>query len=325
MRIVRKISTMLLAGALVSTLSGCYFFPEEEQILEPPTLDVADVVYSTYAATKRDIVSQTMISGYLVSKVEAECYFTRYTGPLKNIYVNPGDLVEEGDLIAEMNNGAIEHELEIQRLKVELAQLNYDNSGSAADRLTLEIEQNTLAQYQDEYDGGKIYAPISGQVSTVLQLDPGDMVDPYSVLVRIVDPEQLQVSCTTTSTLEYAVDQTVTIEIGDEVYDGIITRTPREEIEEGDEIVDQLYIDFVGDLPSFAYLGSIANVTRVNSAKTGVIVIPKHVVKTDEDRTFVQVLRGDEKVEVDIEIGISNATQVEVVSGLSEGDLVILK
>ena len=321
----KLLCTAILTGAVVITVSGCYFFPDEEPMLEPPTLDVSEVVYSTYTAVRKDIVSQTIQSGYIVSNVEEECFFTKYTGQLKNIYVNPGDFVQEGDLIAEMNNGAIEHQLEIQRLRVELARLNYNNSGSAADRLQLEIEQNTLAAYQDEYDGGHVYAPISGQVSYVKTLNPGDEVNPYDVIVRIVDPEQLCISATTTSITDYYVGDEVEVEINGDYYHGVVVRTPREEIEDGDEVVDKVFVEFTDDAPGFGYLGAIGNIIKTAAESPNAIVIPKHIVKTDGDRTYVQVLRDDVKVEVDIETGIETAVEIEVLSGLSEGDKVIVK
>ena len=324
-KLFKAISIMAVSGMLSVCCSGCYFFPDEEPVLEPPTLDVNEVVYSTYTVTVKDIVSQTIQSGYIVSGVESNCFFTKYTGQLKNIYVNPGDFVEEGQLIAEMNNGAIEHQLNIQRLKVELAQLNYNNSGSAADRLELEIEQSTLAQYQDEYDGGRVYATMTGQVSYVKTLDPGDYVDPYDVIVTIVDPERLCVRATVESTTAFAVDDAVSVEINGEYYDGVVVRTPREEIEEGDSEGDKVYVEFTGDAPGFGYLGSIGNIYKTIAKSENALVIPKHVIKTDGDRTYVQVLRGDEKVEVDIETGISNSVETEILSGLTEGEKVIVK
>lgn len=324
-KIIESAGTLAIIGAIALLSSGCYFFPDEEPLLEPPTLDVSEVVYYTYTAVKKDIVSQTIQSGYLISGVQSDCFFTKYTGQLKNIYVNPGDFVEEGQLIAEMNNGAIEHLLKIQQLKVDLAQLNYNNSGSAADRLQLEIEQSTLQQYQDEYDGGHVYATMTGQVSFVKTLNPGDSVDPYDVIVTIVDPERLCVRATVENSGDFSVDDEVSVEVNGDIYDGVVVRTPREEIEEGDSEGDKVYVEFTGDSPGFGYLGTIANITKIKAKSENTLVIPKHIIKTDGDRTYVQVLRGDEKVEIDVETGISNAVEIEILSGLSEGDEVIMK
>lgn len=323
-RIKRSLSLICAAAAALS-FSGCYFFPDEEPVLEAPTLDVSDVVYSTYTAVRKDIVNSTIKSGYVVSAAETECYFTKYTGQLKNIYVNPGDMVEEGQLIAEMNNGAIEYELKIQTLEVELAQLNYNNSGSAADKLQLEIEQNTLAKIQDEYDGGYVYAPVSGQVSYVKTLDPGESVDPYDVIVKIVDPDMLQVSATVDETVNFTLGEKVQVEIGGDYYDGEVIRTPKEAIAQGDSDNDTIKVAFTGEAPGFGYLGAIANITRINASAENAVVIPNYVIKYDGDRAYVQILKDGEKIEVDVEVGITNATEAEIISGLSEGDEVIIK
>ena len=51
--------TVLRAAAIAAVLamagsaSGCYFFPEEEKLLDPPVLKVEDVTYSTYKAVKK--------------------------------------------------------------------------------------------------------------------------------------------------------------------------------------------------------------------------------------------------------------------------------
>lgn len=325
MRKLKLLTAIAASGIIAASLSGCYFFPNEEEILEPPTIDVADVVYSTYIAKIKTITAQTITSGYLMSKTQVDCCFTKYTGQLKTIYVKPGDMVEEGQLLAEFNNGAIEYELAVQKLKVQLAQLNYEQSGTATDRLTLQIEQNTLAQYQDEYDGGKIYAPMAGQVSYVNNLAPGTSVDPYATIVSIVDPNELYVRASTDST-KASVGDAVTVRIGELTFDAVVSCTPREAQEAGESDYSYIAADFTGEAPSFAYLGSISDIVYVSAVSENAVVIPKHLIKTDGDRTFVQVLdENNEKSEVDVVTGISNATEIEIISGLSEGDKVVVK
>lgn len=324
MKILKKkiLVSFVLTGIMLS-ISGCYFFPSEEPVLDPPTLDVEKVVYSTYTVRKKDIESSVIKSGYVISASETDCYFNKYSGQLKNIYVNPGDFVEEGQLIAEMNNGTIEHQLKIQQKKVELAQLKYNNSHSAEDKLQLEIEQNMLDSYQDQFDGGRIYAPVSGQVSFVKTLNPGNTVDPYDVLVKIIDPDMLCVRAEIAGNSEFAVDDSVTVEVNGDMYEGVIVRTPKEELEEGDSYSDTVFVEFTKESPGFGCLGSIANIKKIKAISLNALVIPKYVIKDDGDRQYVHVLRNDEKTEVDITTGVSNAVEIEVLSGLAEGDKVI--
>lgn len=322
---IRKIAALSAAAFLTLSASGCYFFPAEEELLDPPTIAPDEVTYSTYTAKLKTIENTVTVTGYLKSETEKECYFTDYTGQVKNIYVNAGDMVEEGDLIAEMNTGTLEYELEIQKLKVQKAQLVYNSTGSQADKLQLEIEQNTLAMYQAEYDGAKILAPMSGQVSYVYDLEPGTEMDPYKVLARIADPEALYVNAEYAESITFKKGDKVIITVGDVEYEGTISYSPTEARAAGDENANALYASFDNEKPPFAYLGALADIKKVKDSSENAIVIPKHLVKSDGDRNYVQVYVDGEKIEVDVVTGISNATEIEIVSGLKEGDQVIVK
>ena len=322
---IRKIAALSAAALLTLSASGCYFFPAEEELLDPPTIAPDEVTYSTYTAKLKTIENTVTVTGYLKSETEKECYFTDYTGQVKNIYVKAGDFVEEGDLIAEMNTGALEYELEIQRLKVKKAQLTYNATGSQADKLQLEIEQNTLAMYQAEYDGAKILAPMSGQVSYVYDLEPGTEMDPYRVLARIADPTALYVNAEYPESITFKKGDKVKLIVGDVEYEGTISYSPTEAREAGDENGNALYAQFDSEKPAFAYLGSLAVIKKVKAYSENAIVIPKHLVKSDGDRQYVQVYSDGEKIEIDVETGITNATEIEIISGLKEGDQVIVK
>ncbi len=320
----RKIAA-LSAAVLVMSASGCYFFPAEEELLDPPTIAPDEVAYSTYTAKVKTIKNTVTVTGYIKSQTERECFFTDYTGQVKNIYVNAGDFVEEGDLIADMNTGALEYELEIQKLKVQAAQLRYNSTGAQADKLQLEIEQNTLNMYQAEYDGSKVLAPMSGQVYYVYGLNPGTEMDPYKVLARIADPEALYVNAEYPESITFKSGDKVTVSVGDVEYPATITYSPEDARKAGDENANALYAEFDGEKPAFAYLGSLADITKVREMSENAVVIPKHLVKSDGERQYVQIYANGEKIEVDVETGITNATEIEIISGVNPGDQVIVK
>ncbi len=320
----RKI-TAICAAALMLSASGCYFFPAEEELLDPPTIAPDEVAYSTYTAKIKTIKNTVTVTGYLKSQTERECYFTDYTGQVKNIYVKAGDFVEEGDLIADMNTGALEYELEIQKLKVQAAQLQYNSTGSQADKLQLEIEQNTLNMYQAEYDGSKVLAPMSGQVFYVYSLNPGTEMDPYKVLARIADPEDLYVNAEYGESITFKKGDKVTVTVGDMEFPATISYSPEDARKAGDENANALYAEFDGEKPAFAYLGSLADITKVKEMSENAVVIPKHLVKSDGERNYVQIFADGEKTEVDVVTGISNATEIEIISGVNAGDQVIVK
>ena len=321
----RLILGAAVLAAVMTMLSGCYFFPDEEKLLDPPTIAPDAVAYSTFTARHKTIESAINLTGYVRSRVEKECYFTGYTGRIKNVYVRAGDFVEKGDLVAEMNVGELEYDIQIQEYKVQAAQLRYNSTGSQADRLQLEIEQSTLDKYRAEYDGSKCLAPISGQVSYVFKINPGSEFDPYKVIARIVDPGALCATATCEDDRTFEVGDKVTVTVDKDVYQGTVSYTPKEAKADGADDTKTLYVDFDGEAPSFAFLGQLADIKKVKAVAENAVVIPKNLIKTDGDRTYVQIYENGEKKDRDIVVGITNATEAEIVSGLSAGDAVIIR
>ena len=321
----KAITAVAVLSAAAMTMSGCYFFPDEEKLLDPPTISADEVTYSTFNARTKDIESASVVTGYVRSRTEKECYFTAYTGRIKNVYVSVGDHVEQGDLIAEMNVGEAEYELKIQELKVQAARLRYNSTGSEADRLQLEIEQSTLEMYQAECDGAKVFAPISGEVSYVFKINPGTEFDPYKVIARIVDPSDLYVAASFEDDKTFAKGDAVTLTVDSDVYEGIVSYTPKDAKADGAEDTKVLHAEFKGAKPTVAYLGSLADIKKINSVSKNAVVIPKNLIKYDGERSYVQVYENGEKTDRDVTVGITNATEAEILSGLSAGEAVIIK
>lgn len=320
-----RVAAVAVICAMAGSASGCYFFPEEEKLLDPPVLKVEDVTYSTYKAVKKTIVNKASATGYCVSEVQQDCSFTERDGTLKTIYVKAGDTVKKGDLLAEYNTGDLEYEIRSQELKVQQAQNTYNSSGAENDRLQLEIEKNTLAQYQNEYDGSKLYAPCDGLVSFAERMNAGTKVQSYKVIATIIDPDKIYVKAAVNEDKKFTKGQKVTITIEDEEYKGTIVKTPTEAKEQGDEDTSSVYAEFKGTVPSFTKVGTVADISYIKEQAENAIVIPKYLVKTLSGKNYVQVYKDGVKTEVDIETGISNATEIQITSGLSEGDEVVVK
>ena len=66
------------------------------------------------------------------------------------------------------------------------------------------------------------------------------------------------------------------------------------------------------------------NATIITSVKNDVLVVPNSAVQTSNGTSTVRVLKNGQATPVDVEIGSTSDTQTEIVSGLSEGDQVII-
>ena len=95
---------IIMSAALIISMTGmtgCFFFPAEEELLEPPTVAIEDIAYSTYTAKQKTIEDKTVATGYVFCKSQYNASFPESGGTLKTIYVTAGQHVEEGDLLAE--------------------------------------------------------------------------------------------------------------------------------------------------------------------------------------------------------------------------------
>lgn len=328
-----KFPKILAAITAAISLTGCYFFPAEEELLQPPTVAIEDVAYSTYTAKIKDIANQTVASGYITSKSEYECSFTESGGTLKKIHVSAGQFVEEGDLVAELDTGDLEYLYEQQKLIVEKARLKYLGTGSATDKLDYEMEQNTLTEYERLMNVSHLYAGMSGQVCFIQDMKPGDKITAYKTIIKIVDPTQLFVKYTSSSPRAFPLEQEVTITVDGVDYQGYVSKTPSDVIEGLYENNDALFSDaksifceFKGDIPGYLSIGKLADITAVYEYHENAVVISKNLVKEDGDRTYVTILdENDNKKEVDVTVGITNATEAEILTGLKEGDRVVVR
>ena len=329
----KRLFSIFAAALTTLSMSGCYFFPAEEELLEPPSVPIEDVAYSTYTAKVKDIASQTLASGYITSKVDFNCGFLESGGVLKKIYVNVGDFVKEGDLIAELDTGNLEYLYEQQKLIVEKARLTYLSTGSATDKLDYEMEQNTLTEYERLMGVSHLYAGMDGQICFIQDLKPGDPVTAYKTIIKIVDPTKLFVKYTSSTLRAFPLNQDVTITVDGMEYEGYVSKTPSEVVEglydQYEELstdTESIFCEFKGDIPGYLTIGKLADIAAIYEVHKDAVVISKNLVKTDGDRTYVTILdENDNKKEVDVTVGIQNATEAEILTGLKAGDKVVVR
>jgi HlyD family secretion protein len=70
--------------------------------------------------------------------------------------------------------------------------------------------------------------------------------------------------------------------------------------------------------------GMTGTATVIIASKQGVLTVPNLAIRTTQGRRYLQVLKDGEAVDTDATFGIANDTTTEVVTGVAEGDLVVL-
>ena len=210
-------------------------------------------------------------------------------------------------------------------------------------RIQLELERERLELLRE----GKITRPQGGVDSvirapaggTVLErlVDPGDPVVPLTTfqegtpLATIANMETLIFKGTVdeidVGKLEEGLP--VRIEIGAlpaaEVTGRLRMIAPKAKEEEGSTLFDvEVEIEERGDAVLRA--GYSANANIIIREKTDVLVVPERLLVFEDDKTFVEVPGPTEEIEAErreVEIGLSDGINVEIVAGVGESDQVV--
>lgn len=335
---VRALTTgrPLLAGAaVVAALAGCGLFPEEaEQELvrlpEPPQLLMA----ATYPVEREDISIEIRGSAVVDAVRRTEHYFTR-GGRLHEILVEPNQVVEEGDLMATMPSLEIRYQLDMAEIDLEIAELSARRitgigvapvEGEIA-RLRIEKQRRAVRHLRDRLEETRVRAIHNGVVTRVL-VELSDMVREYEPVVEVADVSELELQMNVGQGRfdEFFVGQRVLFEYrADRWLDAEVVRlthrSPRDDV----SVSRDTYVVHLEPVDPQLELRMNArhSVRIVLEESSDTLTIPRSALREFNGRTYVRVLEGESRREVDVRTGIENDTRVEILEGLEEGDLVI--
>ena len=67
-----------------------------------------------------------------------------------------------------------------------------------------------------------------------------------------------------------------------------------------------------------------ATIHAITAKRVNVLAVPEKAIKKDGTKTYCSVLQGNEKYDLYVEVGATAGGYVEILSGLNEGDVVVL-
>ena len=345
-----KIITLLFAAVFALTaLSGCYFLPEEEELLEAPVVKANEVSYTTTTASRRDLVDQVITPGNIASGTEYNARFQDVGGNIKAVYVSAGDNVEEGQLLAEFETYELDKQIERMELELYREQLEYEiavekresETVKAKELLDVQLMQNDLDKLYAEKEAAKLYSGVAGTVSYVLTCSPGDWVNPGVTVVTVIDVTDLYIRINPSKEVgEFLIGRPITIRYEGEYFDGTIVRNTsgkqwdeatqgvlmdENEVELLGEESDDIIVKFNDLIPESSAVGNIADTLLVLDSRENVIVISANLVKTVNGAKVVYVFKDNQRIQVSVSLGLQSGSLVEITSGLEEGDEVIIR
>ena len=224
-------------------------------------------------------------------------------------------------------------DLETAKLEYEIAKAEFERTmqGTPAlqlERLRLDVQEAeaSLRRAREQREYARLVAPFAG---TIMSIEPkvGENVYGYSPLIRLADLSQLQViaEIDELDVPKVAEGQKVHIRLDAfpmEDLEGRITRLYPGVSETRGTTTYEAVIDFEAKLlPIRPGMG--ANLSITTEVAEDALLVPRRAIRQVGRYQVAEVLVGGRQKQAVVVTGLSNDTEIEILSGLSEGQVVL--
>ncbi|QNF26747.1 efflux RND transporter periplasmic adaptor subunit [Metabacillus elymi] len=216
-------------------------------------------------------------------------------------------------------------------------------------------EGDDLITFEDD-DLDPIEAPFSGEITT-LNVEAEDTLSMGTEMIEVTDYSNLQmvVNVDELDIAKVKVGQTAQIDVSaltDSEFTGTVTSVSKEANESESSSVAQYAVNVKINKPTGIKVGMTAEAVITTESKTNVLTVPIEAVQTQDDQYYVRVQSSDvvstteqtkeqvqsssdsstseeastqtQATQKTVEVGLKNEEVAEIISGLSEGEEVVL-
>lgn len=202
-------------------------------------------------------------------------------------------------------------------------------SGPDAQRAQLRVEESKalIASLEAKVQSAAVNAPIAGTLYS-LPIHTHDYVLVGQILAQVADLHRIRVRAFIDEPdLGWlAAGQSVEITwdaMPGHVWKGVTEQVPREVVAHGNRSVGEVLCSV--ENPKLELIPNVnVDVRIVVRQSANALVVPRSAVRTIDGRHLVYVLTGGTIHQRNIQVGMSDATDYQVLAGLREGDEVIL-
>lgn len=313
---------------------GIAFLDENEKLTLVSSYEIKEKVFNSYIEAQANLKTRKNI-----------LILPEFQGTLEQIYVNEGQNVKKGTLLAEINDSGLKEQLEQLTIQANFAKENFErterlwnnNIGSEIQFLKsktdFESSQKMVEQMKDRLAKTKVYAPFDGEVDEIISNQGSNLIPGVSQILRLVNLDKIYAEASVSekyiSFIEEGTEAIVQVPLlGKEIKSKIIqtgnfinpnNRTFRVEVpvENIDNKIKQ----------------NLDAKIKINIySKKDAVIIPLKIVREDASgKNFVYVMNQDVKEGVYItdktfiSLGNKNNTDIEVTEGLKIGDMLVLE
>jgi len=354
------LSICTLACVSVCIFSACGTSGKDETDIEL-VHDEEEVTFASTTVEYGDVVQSAKISCTYTPTEHQDLAFMIDDKLIERVNVKKGDIVTAGDVLAAADVGDLKdtiEELKYQinhqnlqlkhvkelkdfdvtrannlysythmtgedklKLQEELKDLDEQYHDSIQDlEDSIALNQKRLAKYQEEYDGGQIIAGISGQITYIMS----PLVDTYS------EKETKVITISNVDSSYFVVDDVTYADFFEDggIYNVVYKQNNAETYVEVTPVKREEWQTQMFFKPANNEIfesGLSGTIFMELDRKSNVLCVPNDAIHEAEDGKFVYVLENELPAMRYVEIGLEGLTSTEIVSGLEQGETIVLK
>ncbi len=313
---------------------GIAFLDENEKLTLVSSYEIKEKVFNSYIEAQANLKTRKNI-----------LILSEFQGTLEQIYVNEGQNVKKGTLLAEINDSGLKEQLEQLTIQANFAKENFErterlwnnNIGSEIQFLKskadFESSQKMVEQMKDRLAKTKVYAPFDGEVDEIISNQGSNLIPGVSQILRLVNLDKIYAEASVSEKyISFIEEGTEVI-----VQVPLLGKDIKSKIIQTGNFINPNNRTFRVEVP----VENIDNKIKQNLdakikiniySKKDAVIIPLKIVREDASgKNFVYVMNQDVKEGVYItdktfiSLGNKNNTDIEVTEGLKIGDMLVLE
>lgn len=207
--------------------------------------------------------------------------------------------------------------------------LAYLEDGASEQEKTYAQAQEKWDEFSSHIDGSSVCAKYNGVITSV-NLEEGDSIQTNDTLVTLYDMDEVTMS------VNVDADDMTDIESGaranvsftaypDQVFQAVVTAIGDAQTDSNGNVTYEVTITLQGDV-SGLFQGMTGDITFITKESKEVLYVSNRAILRDGTSSYVKVRDADGNIrKQEVATGFSDGVNVEIVEGLSEGDVVLIE
>ena len=269
--------------------------------------------------------------------------YPEYTGTLKKIYVEEGQEVKKGKLLAQIDDAGLKNQLEQLQIQAALSKITYERTQRLWDqnigaemqllqtKATYESQLKSIAQLKKQLQRTRILAPFSGTIDEIVANTGANLLPGQTPVMRIVDLKKMYTEASVPerylSQIKKGTTATVKIPMLDREYPTTVRQT-------GNFINPNnrsFRVETPLPNPDEMIKPNLSCKLKINDySNPEALMIPLRIIKENAvGKKYIFKLTPDGKdqvyrtEQVFVKLGKKGTNKVEILEGIQAGDLLV--